>query len=440
MLDIKAKEQLSKITSINGIDIYSIKTKKFKTNTINIFFHDNLRKESASKNALLPAVLRRGCEAFPTLQDIALYQEELYGASFDCGVTKKGERHIIQFYIDCVSDKYTGNNTNLFEKTFDLLFEIIAKPVLENAMFKTEYVEQEKINIKNIIEGRVNDKVQYAVEKCLEEMCKDEPFGIYEYGSVEELMAVDAKSLYDHYKDMLETFPVSVYLTGDIDESMINKVVDRLSTIKRGKIKNVDITGVEREVPETRNIEEKMSINQGKLSLGFRTNTSSGDRDYFPLVVYNGILGGGIHSKLFQNVREKASLAYYVFSRLERFKGLMVISSGIESGNKDKAMKIILQQMDEIKRGNISDYEYDSTIKTIETGMRSLMDSQFQMVDFYLSQSIVNANDDFESMIEKFKKVKKEDVIRISDKIKLDTVYFLTGNDHSVIDSTKGEM
>jgi predicted Zn-dependent peptidase len=171
-----------------------------------------------------------------------------------------------------------------------------------------------------------------------------------------------------------------------------------------------------------------MDVSQAKLCLGFRTNTPPGSEDYYKLLVYNGILGGGIHSKLFQNVREKASLAYYVFSRIEKFKGLMVVSSGIETENREKAEEIILEQMEEIRKGNISDYEFDSTIKTIETGVRSLSDNQIQMVDFYLSQAIINGKDNFESLIKKVKSVTKQDVIDIASKIKLDTKYFLTSN------------
>jgi predicted Zn-dependent peptidase len=141
--------------------------------------------------------------------------------------------------------------------------------------------------------------------------------------------------------------------------------------------------------------------------------------------VYNGILGGGIHSKLFQNVREKASLAYYIFSRLEKFKGLMLISGGVEAENRDKTVDIVMSQLDEIKKGNISDYEMNSTLKTIETGMKSLKDNQLHIVDFYLSQFIVNTNDDFDTIIEKVKKVTKDDVVRVAGRIRLDTVYFL---------------
>jgi len=172
-----------------------------------------------------------------------------------------------------------------------------------------------------------------------------------------------------------------------------------------------------------------VSVNQGKLCLGFRTNTPPGSKDYYKLLVYNSILGGGLHSKLFQNVREKAGLAYYAFSRLEKFKGLMVVSCGIEIKNKDKALEIIYKQLDEIKNGNISDYEYEASIKSIETGIKSLKDIQLQIVDFYLSQYIAETDDTPDDVIENVKKVTKKDVVDIAERIKLDTVYFLTSKE-----------
>lgn len=420
-----SSEILTNIASFNGIDVYHIKADKFKTSTINIFLHDNLCRENVTKNALLPAVLRRGCKRLATFQDIALYLEELYGASFDCGVVKKGERQILHFYMECVSDKFTGADEKIFEKASQLIYEIMTDPVVEDGGFKSEYMEQEKENLKNLIESRINDKVQYAMERCYEEMCKEEPFGIFEYGSVSDLSGINGNNLYEHYKTAISTFPVSVFITGNVKEEVISGLVEKLSKIPRSQVKKVDLEKIDADVGEIKKVNENINVNQAKLALGFRTYTASNNKDYYPLLVYNGILGGGMHSKLFQNVREKESLAYYIYSRLDKFKGVMIISGGIETGNKEKTEGIIEKQLEDIRNGKISDYEFDSTIKTIETGINSLKDSQMQIVDFYLSQVIVNTTDTLDSIIEKVKKVTKKDVVDVSKKIQLDTVYFL---------------
>ncbi|MCX7843576.1 MAG: insulinase family protein [Clostridia bacterium] len=426
MVSASVNEQLSKIAAFNGIEVFWIKSRKFKTNSINIFFCDNLCRENAAKNALVPALLRRGCASHPTFGDIALYLEELYGASFDCGVSKKGEYHIVQFYIDHINDKFAGDNISLFEKCMDLLLEIINEPVAEDGAFKKDYVEQEKENLRRLIESRVNDKAQYAVERCYEVMCGDEPFGVYEYGAAEDISAISPEDLFKHYGYMLESLPMLVFIAGDIEDDKVNSAIKKLSAIERKSIKKLDAAICKKEVESIRNEVEHMSVNQGKLCLGFRTNTDPGDKDYCSLLVYNTILGGGVHSKLFQNIREKESMAYYAYSRLEKFKGLMVVSSGIESSNKDKVIDIVLKQMEDMKAGRISDYEYDSSINTIETGVKSLADSQLSIVDFFLGQTLIKAEDDFESLIQKVKAVTREDIVRAAERIKLDTIYFLT--------------
>lgn len=419
-------ENLNKITEINGIRVFNVKSSRFKTNTINFFFQDNLNKDSAALNALFPSVLRRGCKGLPTIKDINLYLEELYGAVFDCGVVKKGEKQIIHFYFEYVSDKYASGEGRNFARALEFLINIIYRPVLENGSFNEQYVEQEKNNLKMLIESRTNDKVQYSIDRCYELMCKDEPFGVYEFGTAPQVGSIKADELYRYYRDKVSTLPVDIFITGELDDIDLDILKKSLNNIERGNTKSLNASIVKKIVDTEKYFEEKMDVNQAKLSLGFRTNITSKESDYYTLMVYNGILGGGMHSKLFQNVREKAGLAYYVFAGLEKFKGLMIIGSGIDTSKRDQVKSLILEQMDEIRKGNITEYEFDSTIKSLETGINSLKDSQLQVVDFYLSQLLSGTHDTLESLQEKINRVTKQRVIDISRKIQLDTVYFLT--------------
>jgi len=419
-------EKLHKISEINGMRVYNIKSNRFKTNTINIFFQDNLNKDSVALNALFPSVLRRGCKGLPTIKDINLYLEELYGAVFDCGIVKKGEKQIIHFYFEYVADKYTSDSHRNFEKALNFLLNMIYKPALQGGSFNEQYVEQEKSNLKMLIESRTNDKVQYALDRCYELMCKDEPFGLYEYGTVKQIENITSNELYKHYKEKVATLPIDIFITGELNDSDIELLKKSLNSIDRGAPKGLTTSIVKKYVDKVSYFEDAMDVNQAKLSLGFRTNITSNEDDYYALLVYNGVLGGGMHSKLFQNVREKAGLAYYVFAGLEKFKGLMIIGSGIDIKERDHAKELILKQLDEIQEGNITDYEFESTIKSLETGVQSLKDSQLQVVDFYLSQLISETNDTLEGLLDKIKRVTKQEVIDIAKKIQLDTMYFLT--------------
>ncbi len=425
----KSQENLNKLFEVNGINIYNIKSDRFKTNTISIFFQDNLNENSAAMNALFPSVLRRGTQNLPTLKDINLYLEELYGAVFDCGIAKKGERQIIHFFFEYLSDKYANEENRNFEGALEFLLDIVYRPFLKEEAFHPEYVEQEKTNLKMLIKSRTNDKVQYSMDRCYELMCREEPFGLYEYGTLEQIEKITPAELYKHYRDKVATLPADIFITGQLEDSDIEFLKSKVSSIERGVTKGLTAGIVKKYVDTVSFFEDRMEVTQGKLSLGFRTNITPKEDDYYALMVYSGILGGGMHSKLFQNVREKAGLAYYVFTGLEKFKGLMIIGSGIDIKQKERARELIMEQLEAIKDGRISDYEFESTIKSLETGIHSLKDSQLQVVDFNLSQLIAQTHDTFEGILSKIKRVTKKDVINVTKKIQLDTVYFLTSKD-----------
>ncbi len=424
MLQTDNKIELKRYGTDKGLNIISIKTDKFKTNSINLFFHNQLDQSTVTQNALLPMVLRRGSKDYPTMQDISKKLEQLYGSFFDCGVVKKGERQILHFYIDGVNDKYLETGDKLFEPLAHMLNSIAYNPLLRDGKFNDEYVQQEKENLAKQIEGRINDKLQYAVERCYELMCADERYGIHEWGKVEDLQKIDGSIMGDRYNDIINTSKIDLVVLGDIEDQWIERL-EKIIGIKTNSSKDIKTENVHKDVKEVRTFVEDMDVNQGKLSMGFRTNVGPTDPDYYSLIVYCSILGGGAHSKLHQNVREKASLAYYAFARIEKLKGLMMIGSGIEADKYERAKEIILKQVNEIKEGIISDFEYESSIKTLVNGLRSMADEPIQMVDFFLTQSILGSNNDFDTVINKIKEVKPDDVKKVARNVQLDTIHFI---------------
>ncbi|WP_341349507.1 EF-P 5-aminopentanol modification-associated protein YfmF [Ruminiclostridium cellobioparum] len=346
---------------------------------------------------------------------------------------KKGERQIIHFYFEYLSDKYANAEKSNFEGALEFLLDIIYRPALKDGSFNPQYVEQEKTNLKMLIESRTNDKVQYSMERCYELMCREEPFGLYEYGTAGQIEVITAEELYKHYKEKVTTLPADIFITGELDESDMEYLKNRVGSIDRGVTKGLTTGIVKKYIDKVEYFEDKMDVTQGKLSLGFRTNITPKEDDYYALMVYSGILGGGMHSKLFQNVREKAGLAYYIFAGLEKFKGLMIIGSGIEFKEKDHAKDLIMEQLEAIRAGKISDYEFEATIKSLETGIHSLKDSQLQVVDFNFSQLVSQTHDTFEGILAKIRRVTKQDVINVTGKIQLDTVYFLTSQEAEAV-------
>lgn len=414
-----------------GMNLYCIPTEKFKTSTVSIYIHRQLNRGDVTKNALLPNVLKRGCIPFPTSQSMAQHLEELYGTIFEAGVVKKGEDQILCFNFETIHNAFTPGNEPLLEEVLKVAKYVVFEPITEYNAFKKEFVVQEKENLKNEIEGLINNKMSYAVQRCFEEMCKNENFGLYELGNSSDLDKINEINLFEYYKRVITTSPIDIFVSGNFVESEIYELVKTLFLIDNGASESAqaDIsypkTDIIKQVTQQKKIEEPLEVAQGKLSLGFRTKVSPRDQEYYALMVYNAILGGGPHSKLFNNVREKLSLAYYVFSRLERFKGLMLVSSGIEVQNFQKAYDEIMLQVEDMKNGNISEIEYQAAVKSLINSIKSLTDNAFQMEDYYLGQLVGGTDDSMEDLMSKITSVTKEDVVKAARNIALDTVYFL---------------
>jgi predicted Zn-dependent peptidase len=421
---MKLLKRLAPIELGRGVHLHVIKTDKFKTNLIRVYLQRPLEKEEVTKNALLTMVLPRGTERFTTSMAVSKELENLYGASLSSDVSKKGERNIIQFALQLANDKYLEEK-GVFEKGLSILNEIIHKPHLQEGKFHTQYVEQEKDNLKERIEGRINDKMSYALDRCIEEMCSDEKFSLYEYGNVEDLKKISAESLYEHYQNIIGTSKVDIFVVGDMDEATVENMVRQHLNFVSGDKLFVEREEIQRSPADVKKVEDKMDVSQGKLTLGYRTNLPFESELYHPLVVFSNILGGGPNSKLFRNIREKESLCYYIFSRIEKFKSLMMISSGIEFDKYDKTVELVGKQLEEMKNGGFTTEDIESAKNSIITSMRSMTDTPSMMADFYYTQVVSNNPDSLDEMIDKVRKVTKEAIIASSKQIELDTIYFL---------------
>ncbi len=413
----------------NGLRLYYIPTNKFKTVSVSVNFHRALNKKEAAYNALLSDVMRRGCKKYPTLTEVAKLRQSLFGAYLDVDIRRKGEDQILSFQLSSVADCYLPENEKVFMRSLAFLFDMVLEPLVVDGAFRTEYVEQEKVNLKNDIDALINDKRAYAVWRLVELMCKDEPYGVHELGTKEDVDQITAQSLYAHYLEVLSEGPIDIFVVGSVDIDEVRAYISERFLNVVPSLSEIPRTELHIPTEKAEEIKECFDVTQAKLCMGFYTGISPADADYPALMVYNGILGGGAHSKLFNHVREKLSLAYYASSRLERYKGMMLISSGIEICNKQKAMDEIHAQMEEMRKGNISEYEFDATKKSIINALRSLGDDVGHLEDYYLGQAVSRTSIGLNEFIDMISAVTVQDVVRVAEKIRPEMVYFLTGKE-----------
>lgn len=411
-----------------GVSVHRINTNKFKTNLFSIFVTTKLNRESVTKNALLTAVLRRGTKNYPTQEEISKNLENMYGASFDCGVEKTGDNHILKFYLESINNEFLPTQENISKECMNILLDIVFNPYTENSGFKQEYIDGEKENLKQIIEGKIDNKARYAFDRCIEEMYKNEPYGLYKYGYIEDLDKIDAKNLYDYYLELIKTAKIDIFVSGDLDEKIIEEIKEN-ETLKsiNEREPNYNVNkenGEKARVEKPQEVSESMQISQGKLIIGLDVLDNKKESKY-AASVYNVILGGSANSKMFQNVREKASLAYTAGSNYLRQKDNIFIKAGIDIPNYDKAVKIIMEQLEQMRNGDFTEEDINNAKTLINASVGSIPESQDSEITYYFSQEISDEVVSIEEYIEKINAVTKEQIVEIAKKIQVNTIYFL---------------
>lgn len=414
-------------------NIYKINSEKFKSIYFSINFTMPVNKRQISENALLSAVLGKSNKKFKTQKEIQMYLYSLYGANFDIGIERFGDLYNIEFRGECINKKYLPNNTDVVNEVLEFLYDAIYNPNVLNGAFDEEVVEREKDFILNKIREVKDDKLRYGIRKMEELMCKDEPFSTYVYGDEDDIYKITSSDLYKRYNEVISnsciTFIISGNLLGyeDIEEKVNNifnnKLVSKLNY--KELIYNQKLNHIQEVV------EESQQTTQSVLSYGLRINNPNSN-DFYKLSVYNALLGGTPSSKLFQNFREKESLAYTVRSRYYRFKDIIIIYAGIQKENYEKAKLVLENEINKIKDGEISDEEFEASKKSIISDLKEWNDSKIALSKMFISNLFSLKNDSLtlEQMVDKFEKVTKQDIIDIASKITIEKIYFLGGENN----------
>jgi predicted Zn-dependent peptidase len=411
-----------------GISLNVVEELRFKRNRMSINLLLPLSREEASTNALLAFVLRRGCSEYPDMLSLNKKLAELFGARLSSDVSKRGEVQILTITLESLADKYALDNVQISKEAVKLLIHVLLKPAFENGSFKQSDIETERRNLIDLIDSQINDKRIYARNRCTEEMCRDEAFGISEYGTREQATAVNCEMLLKAWQRAVDTAQIEIFMIGNSDSEAISKtIVDEFSIIKRGQMMDFP-TWVKPQVGEIKKVEERLPVSQAKLVLGFRTKIASPNEDTEVLQLANTVFGGSPHAKLFVNVREKLSLCYYCMSRIEKYKGLLFVECGVEEQNKDKAYDEILKQFEEIKNGNIDENELEAAKKTLSNSYTTIRDSLSGMESWYLGQVLSKSTKDPIQVADNLAKITSTDIVNVAKEISLDTVYFLAGN------------
>lgn len=413
--------------AMENLRIHRLCSDKFKTTTIAVLIQQELSEEKVTKTALLPYVLQRGTTNYPTTLAFKRQLDQLYGANLFGNVFKRGERHIMQFALDFPNETYIPGTPPLLKEGIAFLGEVLFSPLLEQGRFKADYVEAEKTNLLQRIKSLQDDKIRYAAKRLTEEMCKNEPFALHAYGKEDDLDAIDASALYTYYQEVFHHCPIDLYLVGDVDLEEVTSQLQQqiLSRFPSGERHAFNSQTIQPQGHDEQVVIDELDVKQGKLNIGCRTHTTINDDRYPALLLYNGILGGFAHSKLFMNVREKASLAYYCSSRLESHKGLLSIQSGIEIQHYDQALSIMKEQLSDMREGRITDQELEKTKATMINQFRERLDSAYGMIDLHHHSAVAKRKWSLPELLERIAHTSRQEIQEVAEKVTIDTIYFL---------------
>lgn len=411
------------------MNIYKVNNNKFKSIYISYNFTQEVNDTKIfSSYAVLASLMAKSSKSYPTQKDIEKYLNSLYGANFDVNIEKLGDLYNLEFRIEFVNKKFIPSKEELLEKILLFLKEMIYNP----AQWTQDVFKREKDFILQRINERKDEKLKYGIQRAEELLCKDEPFGTYLYGEEDVVKNLSLKDIKDAYSTLIND-SITVIVSGNLDgydsiDSEIEKIFKQYDKNFNTNIENLKYNIKRQENYKYEEVKEIQDTTQSVLSLGLRIKECT-PKDFYVLNVYNAILGTTPSSKLFQNVREKESLAYTVRSRYYRFKDIIVIYAGINKENYKKALDVIKIQLEDMKKGNITDIEFKSARDSLLADLIEWKDSKVAMAKMKLSNLIAfkDADISIDQMREEIKNVKIEDVINISKKIEVEKVFLLGG-------------
>lgn len=416
-----------KITfSSEGVNGLFIENHRFNTTLVSFNFYLPLKKETVADNALLPFILTSCSKDYPDFSLLNLKLNKLYGARLDSSCEKYGDCQLLRMSVSVIDDKFSFDSDSLVKQACEMLLKLVFNPSVENGAFLQNDVEREKRKAIEHIKGEIAEKRLYAKNRLIEEMFKGSAYGISKCGNIEDVEAVTPQSLYNAWKNMLETAYVEVHVVGSAVPSKLFEEIDQsFSKLNRHDITDCKICKPCEAVKKPKTVFEKMDVKQGKLVMGFSSDIYGDDDLSLPLMIMCDIFGGGPYSRLFTNVREKMSLCYYCAASAIRYKGYLVVDSGVECENANKAIDEILNQLEIMKKGEFTDSEFESSIKSICDSLNTYYDSQ-NSLDLWYALKVNNQNIySPEDIIEKIKNITREDVVYAAKGVNLHTVYKL---------------
>lgn len=410
-----------------GVTLRCFPDTRFKQSGLTVQFVRPMCREEAAMNALLPAILLRGCKAYPDMRDITLRLDDLYGAAVGALVRRVGDYHTTGLSCSFMEDRYTLEGDSVLAPMADFLRQLLLEPVLENGVFDRRYVESERRNLILTIESKLNDKRAYASSQMFDKMCTADSYGIPRLGTKEEVAAITPEGLYAHYCRVLRESPVELFYVGSAQPETVAALLKAVFYgLERQPIPLAPQTGF-RDGGKG-NYTETMDVAQGKLCMGFVTPITLRHPEFAAMQVFNTLFGAGMTSKLFMQVREALSLCYDISSGYYGTKGILTVAAGIDCQQEQQVRQEVLHQLQACCDGHITQEELTAAKEALGFALRATHDSPGAIEGYYAIAALSGQAMTPAEYLQAVDAVTAEDVASAAKTVTLHTVYFLKGD------------
>ncbi|MDQ8424623.1 pitrilysin family protein [Enterococcus faecium] len=410
-----------------GMNLHVLPTKQYKTIRIFIRFTARLQQEVITKRSLLSSMLETNSLNYPDQTKLSAKLAELYGASFGLSVRKKGNLHWLNVGISFVNGEYV-NDPNLFSQAVDFLKEVLFYPNIKNQQFDQLTFDLEKNNLRLYLESLKEDKqtfASYALQELYFENSPEQK--IPSLGVVEEIDKITARSLAAYYQEMMANDQIDIFVVGDVDPDKAAEAVGQLPFEPR-ETAHPELFYTQPQVNIVKERQVREPIVQAKLNLAYQTNVYYDEPERFALMVFNGLFGGFPHSKLFMNVREKESLAYYASSSVDTFRGFMSVQTGIDEKNRNQVLRLIHEQLESLRNGEITDLELAQTKAMLRNQYLLSLDSPQAAIEAsFLDSWLPETKLSDEEWLKRMESVTIKEIQQVAEQIELQAIFFLAG-------------
>ena len=409
----------------DGVNLHMVHSDKFKTVLFGLYIRRPLNESEVAYNALLSRVIDKATSKLPTERALNQALEMLYGSLIVSDVHKYGEKQMLQIKLQVPGETFIGDST-LYKGVIEILNDMFNNPRLIDGGFDPEIVRREKDGLISEDELRRDNKEGWVVSTCIETMCKDEIYRIHEFGTIEAIKEITPVALYEHMKHIWKNSEIDICIIGNFDEPMMMDTINTALQFERGSVIKLSRENIY-VIPETiTHVEEPHDLTQGKMVMGYRMNVPYESPLYSSVQVASVILGGGGSSRFFKVIREREGLCYTIYSRLEKYKSIMLVYAGVDFENFERTERLVIEQIDDIRAGNISDEELEIAKKTLISNIQSISDYPNSYINYYYNLLISESVIDVDAFIERINKVTKESIVEALVEMRLDTVARLT--------------